>query len=286
MVNIYAPGHSNRNPYSEQGNRFARGTRGSLGGGYRGSGFGMAGTPSGARAGRGGGGGYGRGGLGGSYQNAQTSANAANEQRYRDILGGYKGLRNRNNARVSQLGQQERRDIGERFQGELSGQQANFRRRGLGGTSLASGAAMSSRRRESDAIGGLNERLLRTSIGQDSADTERIGSFMERREDEGPDINQLIGLSSQNGQGAGGGGGAPMFLGGGYGGGGHQMMLGGGGGGYRRRGRTRMRPRNLNSLRYTGNTSASMGVTGGSHRQIAASEPFIQGQLNRYSNIA
>ncbi len=221
---INTPGYANRNPYAAGGSYFARGSAGGgiSNAGRVGNGFGGYASSGGGYAGAG-------GTLGSEFWNARNSANKANEQRYQDILGGYKGLRSRNNERVANLGVQERRDIAERFQGQLSQQQAGMRRRGLGGTSLASGAAMSSRRRESDAQGGLNERLLRTAIGQDSADTERIGVVMERKTDSSPDLGMLGSLAQMQGQGGGGGlAGAPIFAGGGYGfGGGGSYGYGG-----------------------------------------------------------
>lgn len=164
----------------------------------------------------------------GAEADAQNRANAMNERRYAQLIGGYGGgkdygqgeiadlltelnrqsegisadseaqtndlgemlkgefarrqaglqgeidaLHNRNMGRVATLGQQERKDIAKAFHDQNAANQAGFRSRGLGNSTVGAAMAQGSKRNEMDAQGGLNERLTRMNTEFDTAGTNQ-----------------------------------------------------------------------------------------------------------------
>lgn len=191
------------------------------GGGYGGM------TP--ASGGGGGGGGYGGGSVGGGggafdlaseYQRALDQANAANEARYKDILGGYQSRYERGLGLLDGMGQQEGRDINELYDNQAAQQRQSLVGRGLGNSTVLDTMLAGVDRERAADLGRLNERMRQQTLATDSGLSGDTLQFMERKTETGPDFNMLAQLAQQMGQagyGAGGGGG---FGGGGVGGGG------------------------------------------------------------------
>lgn len=138
-----------------------------------------------------------------SYQGALDSANQANESRYQDILGGYEERMKR----LSEMSQQEQKDIRENWSNRKGGGQQDLVSRGLADTSALQTMQMGYDRQSDAEIARANDRRLQ----QEMSMMKDVLDFKERREDTGPDINQMIGL--QEGLGQYGGGGQTMSTG-------------------------------------------------------------------------
>lgn len=138
------------------------------------------------------------------FQDAFDKANAANESRYQEILGGYKNRRTRALTDLQGSGDQERKDIMSRFAGLGSRQSQDMVSRGLSGTTIKPTMEQGLMREQADATGALDERLRQQRIGLDSGLEQDTLSFMERRTDSGPDYAQLMALMNQMGQAGGG----------------------------------------------------------------------------------
>ena len=181
-----------------------------------------------------GGGASGGGGtLGGSFQEALDRANANNEARYQDILGGYQSRYERNLEDLKGMGAQEERDINDRYRSEEARRRQQLIGRGLGNSSVVNTMQMGNERERANDQGRLNDRLRQQRLTLDAGLSGDTLQFMERRNDTGPDLRMLAQLSQGVGQ---AGGGLPA----GIGGGGYQEptvtnmgwgagMLGGGG---------------------------------------------------------
>jgi len=162
--------------------------------------------------------GGGAGGLTGAFQSAQDAANAANESRYKDILG--KLTENRNNAKgliERTIAPGIRSDLDRRQTREINARRMNDAARGL----LRSGAGMSKTAvadRQGELTRAEGELALKQAM-MDSDNVRDITGFMERKNERGPDLKQLIDLEKGMGQ-----AGPPAILGNPYG-------MGGGGGG-------------------------------------------------------
>jgi len=151
------------------------------------------------------------------FQDALNAANKANEDRFQQLL-----------SEVEGSGAQERTDINATFDRVAAGNMQDLVSRGLRTGSVATSSNTGVARQRTDALGRLEDRLRQQRLG-----------IIERREDTGPDLGQLIALSqglgraggSLGGAGFGGGfrfGGAPF----GQGGAGLAQLLFGGGGGF------------------------------------------------------
>lgn len=134
-----------------------------------------------------GGGSAGRGGLAGGYQSAYDMAQQANEARYGDIMSGYQALRQANVG----AGAQEARDINLNWDAQAASDRQNLIGRGLGNSSTLQAAMQGSQTKRQDSLGRLGEKLRREDSGLLA---DQLG-FMERRTDEGPDMNQAIALA-------------------------------------------------------------------------------------------
>jgi hypothetical protein len=131
------------------------------------------------------GGGGGR--LAGGYQDAYNQAEQANEARYGDILSGYQARRNANFG----AGAQEAKDINKAWDAEIARRRQETIGRGLGNSNVLQNAVTGANELRSDNLGRLNEKLRREDSGLLADQLQ----FMERRTDEGPDMNQAIALA-------------------------------------------------------------------------------------------
>jgi hypothetical protein len=152
--------------------------------------------------------------LASDYQKKLDEANAANEERYGQILEGYSGLRDRVLGGMENLGQSQLTEAKRMYDQSLAGTTADMAGRGLSGTTVGASIRQGTDRGYQDAVQGIQEA---TQARRASADAEltaaKLGAI-ERREDTGPDFSNLM-LMTQ-GMAAGGYG---QGYGGGYGGG-------------------------------------------------------------------
>lgn len=164
--------------------------------------------------------GAGGGGLAGSYQQAMDAANQANEARYGDILRGYQSRYDRVMGLLDGMGQQEGRDINEQYDQSFARGQQDLIGRGLGNSTVMSTMRMGNDRERASSLGRLNERVRQQAMSTDTGLSGDLLSFMERRNDVGPNLEMLARLYQQqgaSGYGYGGGGGYGYGGGGGYG---------------------------------------------------------------------
>lgn len=161
-----------------------------------------------------GGGGYGRSRKN-PFQVAMDKANAANEERYGQIKAGYQGLHNRVMGNLAQSGQQERKDIDEIYRNQSANTYQNLVNRGFGNSSLASTMQMGNVRERNNQIGRLNDRRIQQQTSADMGITQGLLGAVERRNDIGPQMAQVMAAYQNLGA---GGYGQPAY--GGPGGGG------------------------------------------------------------------
>jgi hypothetical protein len=178
--NLVASGHIDLNRMPGAG--------GSGGSGYYGGGVGGSG-------GGGGGGGMDLSKFISDWQAKMDQANAANESRYREILGGY----DQRNAEMEGSGTQARADILRRGTERDAAVRSQLTQRGLGNTTVVPTMQMGAQRETEGDVGRLEESLRqqRSGLRKDVLD------FKERRTDEGPNYGQLLELMKLSGQGAG-----------------------------------------------------------------------------------
>lgn len=150
------------------------------------------------------------------YQDAHNKANEANESRYKEILQGYDSLHGRAMADLSGMGNTQRADINRSYQGQSANVYNSLVNRGFGNSSLPTTMQAGVMRNRDEAHSRLNESLARQRIGYDTAITQGKLGVMERRNDVGPDPNQLIALAQGLGRGGYGSGfrmGSPIGIG-------------------------------------------------------------------------
>lgn len=180
-------------------------------------------------AGGGNGGGAGGGGVGNianQFQAQIDKANQANESRYRDILGGYQSRYERGLGMLAGLGQQEGRDINELYDNQASQQRQDLVGRGLGNSTVLDTMRMGNERERNADLGRLNDRVRQQAMSTDAGLSGDTMQFMERKQENGPNLQMLAMLAQGMGQAGYGAGG----FGGGYGGyGGSGGGMGGGG---------------------------------------------------------
>lgn len=147
-------------------------------------------------------------GIAGSYQAALDRANRANEQRYQQILAGYDALHGRVMGQLEGVGAAERGDIDREYRNAGSNVYSSLVRRGFGNSSLAHTMQQGVSREKMAAVGRMNDRLAQQRAGYDTAISQGKFGVMERRYDNGPDINQMLALYQGLGRAGYAGGGA------------------------------------------------------------------------------
>lgn len=159
------------------------------------------------------------------YKDAYAEAKDKNESRYNEILGGqdngdeqtgdegrydqasqggYRDRFTRNMEELDRLSNQERRDIYRRYGDQNASQQAGLNARGLSGTTIAPTMANAMARQQDESLLRLQDQTVRERIGLDTRLSEDTLRFQERREDEYPDLQQMVQLAQMEGQARGG----------------------------------------------------------------------------------
>ncbi len=139
-------------------------------------------------------------GLVGRYQQAIDKANAANESRYQQILGGYDELGKRVTGELANAGNMERKDINRQYNSMGSDVYQRLVNRGFGNSSLLATMRMGTERERSDALARSYERAAQMRANADMQLSQAKMGVMERRTDMGPDPQQLIALSQRLGR--------------------------------------------------------------------------------------
>lgn len=172
-----------------------------------------------ARNGRyGQGSGGGGGGLGGvnlekifkQINEGQDKANAANEARYSEIKQGRQSLYDTMLGRLEQHGQAGRARIDQDYKDLTNTSLARLASRGLASSNLDTTTRLGVERRKQDAIGNFDDQLLERRAGIERGLADDLYKFVERRDDEGPDMKSILSLfgnlGSSGALGSGGGG--------------------------------------------------------------------------------
>lgn len=153
--------------------------------------------------------GNGGGSLSNSFQDAWNQAKTANEKRYDQILGGYLDRYQRGTSGLASLGEYDRA----RLNGQFDRAGATAQQGLVGGafnSTVRANIAQGNERERAHAQLGLNESLRREKLDVDSRLSGDTLGFMERRNDNYPDIGQYLGLAQAYGQSGGGGQGSGM----------------------------------------------------------------------------
>jgi hypothetical protein len=129
----------------------------------------------------------------------EEAANAANEERYQDILGRLEDRYDRNMDRVSNYGEAALQDLIESSDEALGGVRANLANRGLGSSTIFDAFRQRSARDLAREKQRLSEQVDRRAAEYDQALSKDIAAFMERRTDEGPNQNMIAELARQFG---------------------------------------------------------------------------------------
>ena len=132
-------------------------------------------------------------------QSQYDAANKANEERYADILGRLEGSRDRNLERVENYGVAAGADLEERAAETLGNIKARLSARGLGNSTIFSAFEQRNARDLANEQQRLSERVDSRTADYDQRLTADIASFMERRNDVGPDYNQIANIAQQYG---------------------------------------------------------------------------------------
>lgn len=199
---LTAPNFAGMGPYGGHdpglsraaGNPYSMGAGGSLG------------------AGGGGGGVWSPGGnaatVAAGFQNANMRANNANEDRYSQILGGYDSIEAEQRAITDKMYAASEDELDDEYSQLASKMTAQFTKNGFGPnqSTAANSILQANAKQKLRAKAALFDQMARTRMSPLDTRRDKL-AFMERRNDRGPDMSQLVGLMSQAGEAQGGGGG-------------------------------------------------------------------------------
>lgn len=146
------------------------------------------------------GGGMGGGTLADQYQRAMDAANAANEARYQQILGGYDELRARVMGDMEKVGTQESKDIDREYRNMGSDTYQRLVNRGFANSTIPATMQMGVTREKMASQARLESQLAQQRANYDTSISQGKMGVMERRTDQAPDYNQMLQLSQQLGQ--------------------------------------------------------------------------------------
>jgi hypothetical protein len=177
-------------------------------------------------------------GGGGGFADALNAANQANLDRYNEINGGYTAGRRRSDELLGKLGEQQRRDTDSTFDRNRGSITQGMINRGLTNTTVTNNALTGNERDRASALARLEEQLTRQRLDTEYGQLQDQLGFMERRNDQAPNLDRMARLMQEAAAGGygggGGGGGGPGFAsvdmsgyGGGYFGGGYMAPMGG-----------------------------------------------------------
>jgi hypothetical protein len=192
----------------------AGGQYGSLGAGSAANllGGGSGATPWGNYGG-GGGGGYGGGnplqGYADQYQQSVDAAKAANLARFNQGLEGYTAIRQRADALLNGLGQQQLKDTNQIFDNRQSGLTQDMISRGLTNSTVQDNQRVGIDTQRANELARVNEALTQQRLGTELPLAEKQINYLSSWNDPIPDLGRMAALMQQAAAGgAGMGGGA------------------------------------------------------------------------------
>ena len=153
-------------------------------------------------------------GLIGEYSRAHNEGLLANQQRYEDILGGYRDRYGQAMNQLQGLGSVEADRINRRYDSLSGATQQSLVDRGLYNTTIAPGMLRGVERDRAEAHSALQEQIRRENLGYHTQLSGDTLGFMERRTDTYPNLDQIaqlaiaLGETDSPGVGTGGGGAA------------------------------------------------------------------------------
>lgn len=133
------------------------------------------------------------------YQKAYDEAKQANEQRYSQILGGFDTLYSDTMSGLDTMGQQGRKDVSAGYNKAFSQGMQGLVSAGMANSTIVPSVSLNNARGREDAVNRLNEMLRREKLGYMNNITGNKLSFMERREDNYPDVNLYSSLMNNYG---------------------------------------------------------------------------------------
>lgn len=150
------------------------------------------------------------GSIFGAFQDAQDSALAANEQRYQDILAGWQDTYNMALGDINNLGEQQREDVRTDYMRQGEELKSSLVDRGMSNTTVRDTMLAGNLSEQENSLNRLEDSLIRERMNIALPLRTGMLGFMERREDQYPDMGQLMQLAQMlgmSGNGTGGGGG-------------------------------------------------------------------------------
>lgn len=133
------------------------------------------------------------------FQKAHDEANAANEERYKQLISGLEERRTRGLGYLDQVGNQMRADVEHKYRNLGSDVQQSMVDAGLSGGSAAQVMKVGVGRQGVEALNRVNEELALQRLNVDtSLDKDRLDAI-ERRQDVGPSYEMLANLGQQLG---------------------------------------------------------------------------------------
>ncbi len=177
---------------------------------------------------------YGSGGGGGTdpWAAAQAKANAANQKRYNQIIGGYNSLIGATRERLNQRSNQAVTDAESHFKAQSTANRQDLVSRGLAASTVGSGMDAMYGRQKMASINDAKDSQIQQYYSQIAPLYQQMYGVVERKNDIAPDPALYANLQQGAGYALQGGGGY-----GGYQGNGYMIpnqamgMMGGGGGG-------------------------------------------------------
>ena len=134
------------------------------------------------------------------FQTQQDASQAANLERYSDILGQYGDLHARTMAGFEGFGEAQRQQLGQRYEGLQTRSQQDMVSRGLTGTTIAPTVAAGIEGQRSQDLMALDQSINQQMLNAALGITQAMLGFMERREDVGPNMGDLAQLAESLGQ--------------------------------------------------------------------------------------
>jgi hypothetical protein len=130
----------------------------------------------------------------------QQAAKQANEQRYQDLVKGYKDRISNAMTSLEGYGNAARADLSQAYAGAASANQQQLVNSGLSGSTVATTTRTGDARREQEALNRLNEGINQQKLGYQTQLSGDLLGLIERKEDTYPNLNMLAQLGQNLGQ--------------------------------------------------------------------------------------
>ena len=134
-----------------------------------------------------------------AYQSAYAQVQKTSEQRYQDILAGYRDLGAEQERLMAGVGEQRTKDIASKFLGMSSLARQEMTSAGMAGSGVMFGALGQIGREGERAASDWQDQLARMKLDVGEKNATNALTFMERRTDQYPDIGQFASLMAAYG---------------------------------------------------------------------------------------